>query len=1589
MKVMKRTFHRLGSSLLIMSLVGTSVVMPQEMVPTSVVVNAQVTDSSALKVEDHMQVIVDGNPAGSMQLYQNGVYEASLDLSAGEHTVKITKNSGTYENGITIHATEAKTVHVRVKDGVVVDSVNQPEEFHTAALVGNLTGLSLCDEEGNPYTIASWNPADANGELTYLGGGIFARTFYFEELEEDLTLADGGYKIALDDSWTVSYGQGSDNIALTIPKGTRKLTVYVDTLNKKVYDSVNSGTFEVTQNTGAISYQAFDYIVSLIGSARVKGDAINWKLDEQGFEFTQLSDSLYIYQKNYAKGTYEYKVGINYKNWYEKASGNKSLKVSEDNTQVIFLYDAKDESLYDSVNDGALIAQRLGMKEEKAVSKVQNNANGTTTFITTQAKESDKVSLVYAPKNGAGNPTTVAMKKGTNGKGAFNGTFVTDEIFFGDDALDYVFYYMVNGNKVLDDVAETVEVDGVTYSHYTRDAFEGRFLSVPGTFPGKSWDPASNQMTYCKNGLYSYTFKDVPAANYEFKIATGTWDENYGKEGIPGGSNYGITVPEKQDVTVYYTDIGTHRAVTSLNYEFMEISLNGDGVDTQLTDSGLTGIYQVTVPFKAGTYSNLVLSYKDKKREIYPFTLSEDKEVTFFFDPATEIFYNDSTKVTVNKEAVKYDSKDTAYKSLYGAVEEGQKVKFSIDTDDQVTGVQLIVKGKKTMNYDMMPEGEGNSKKWSTDVSFDAYGQYTYFFALYYGSYVQIYCDDDGYYGMGVVTDLSEVKPYDLIVYKKGYKTPDWMKDAVIYQIFPDRFMNGDASNDEAQKQSRGDTKYEFVKKWYTYPENPSQEELHPDQYPANAWRGDGAWNNEMYGGDLKGITDRIDYLKALGVNVIYLNPVFASISSHRYDATDYRKIDPILGDLGDFTELVNVAEKNGMHIVLDGVFNHVSDDSVYFDRYYRFVGNDHKVGAYPYWAYVYDQMSENSNLTMEEAEKRAKSYFGSKGVTDFEYTTWFQVSKESLKDDKGEPVVDSIGERSGKPVYGYEGWWGYDSMPVIKATGGSEYQTGNWASEIIEGETSVGQYWIKKGSNGWRLDVANEVSDETWQHFRTSVKGLNSDAVIIGEIWDDATQYILGDMYDSVMNYVFRDAVLAYAKGGDAVDSVKKLERIRERYPREAFYAMMNLVGSHDTTRLLSFLDGIDDDRKQTEIDEAFPTYEKTSEKAKQSQYLVALIQMTYPGAPTIYYGDEIGMVGADDPDDRRAMEWGCGNKELVEWYAKLANIRHSYQVLTQGNIVPVEMTDPALMSYIRADETDTMAVITNNSSIEKTVSYSLPEKLAMDGLVLTELISGEHYTVESGKVTVKVPAYRGVVLAANAKDVVVNVDALKPAYDEAYKVEEKPVESSVPSETATPESTVTPTTSPSPEASVKPSKPPVKKTPVIKVAQTTYKTVAGAKSFNLQARTTSNGKITYQSSNAKAATVSQTGKVTVKGVGTAVITIKVAETSKYKAAEKKVTVIVNPKKIGCVVVKQSNNKKKSLLVKWLPRKEMTGYEVEYAKKSSFKGKKTIVAKKKRNVTIDNLKKGATYYVRIRTYQVVNGKKYYSEYSKVHKKKM
>ncbi|MBD5464819.1 MAG: glycosidase [Lachnospiraceae bacterium] len=1423
-------------------------------------------------------------------------------------------------------------IYFRLASGTFTNST-ESGWVKSLAIAGSFDALSFVDSEGESRPIADWNPADENAELTYVGGGIWSGTFLFEELSEDVKIK---YKTAANDEWDMSWGNddGSDdgNISLTIPSGSSQLTVYADTANGNVYDSIRTAPFEIAAGGDGktIELVPFSSTVSLIGT--VRGGNEDWTAAEEGWEFTQISDKWFIRTEVYAKGSYEWKTVYNHSSWSN--FDNKAIEVANDDTFVIFLFDAEEDKIYDSINDKSELGEMLGLATGAAKQEVIRNANDTLRFVCSPVIADDdsvsgdsvsinSVDLVYGVYNATSkevnNPTTVTLKANKDG------SFTSNNLYFGDEETTVAYYYKIDEVKTLDDSAqETVtDSDDNQWSAYVKPSFEGRNVSLPGTVNANGWDPAkeSEKLTYKGNGIYEITVKNMAAGNYQYKIAIdGSWAENYGAQGEKDGANMNLTVSELSDVTFTYNDI-SHLTVNSIDYIFADIILEGTGIPegTKLTDDLLNGVYSVTVDMSAGTYKDIKYLYSEKDYPVSEFTLNADKAVTFYFDPVTEIYYNDASDVKVETTNIFYDSKDTVYKDPYGAIEVGTEVKFSIQTGDDAEKVALVVKGKdKKTIWVEEPETEENGKKiWSMKASFDKIGEYHYFFAVSNGSAISIYSDDEAKnYGIGMSTDLLNAVPYDLIVYQKGYKTPDWMKDAVIYQIFPERFYNGDVSNDTITSDARGSVQYEYMPDWYIIPKNPEQMELHPDTYPTFAYKGDENFSNDIYGGDLKGITKRIDYLKELGITVIYLNPVFESISAHRYDTSDYMNIDPILGTLGDFEELVEVAADNGMHVVLDGVFNHVSDDSVYFDRYYEYLeeGTD-KIGAYPYWAYVYDYMAEKK-ATQEDAEKAAKKYFTEEyGITNYDYVEWFDVFTSALKDDKGEEVCDEGGLRAGKPVYGYDGWWGYDSMPIIKATNGSEYQTGTWAKEVIgKNETStasddsVTQYWLSKGMDGWRLDVANEVSDETWQHFRKSVKALDSDNVIIGEIWTDASEYLLGDMYDSVMNYMFRNAAVTFVRDGKVQEAVDVLERLRERYPEEAFYAMMNLVDSHDTTRILSYLDGIDDDRNQKEINEAFPTYENTSDLAKKKQYLIAFMQFTYAGAPTIYYGDELGMVGADDPDDRRPMIWGQGDQELVEWYAKLAKIRSNYTALRTGSIEMVETEGETILSYVRRDEDAAVLVMMNNgeAAVSSTVNVS---DLDMDVTTLTDLVTGTDYSVTDGSITVEVPALKGVILVDKTKVKASDIDTakLKYGYDPAYEV----------------------TTA---ERAVKVTGVTLSKTALaLKSGETA---ALGGNVTVAPANATTKG-VKWYSSDKKIATVDKDGKVTAIAAGTATITVKTNDG--LFPATCKVTVTASGSGSGTTqppVVKPADVKVSKISISGISKKIAAGKKIQLTAK-------------------------------------------------------
>ena len=1321
------------------------------------------TPASNSYVTDLMEVKI-GSETYPLDVYSGGFFETVITLPAGTHTATLYKNGEATTQTASITLGAATDVSVcYINNGQEQFQAVKVSDYGTWSIAGGLTALGY----GN------WDQTATNTDMTYVGGGMYKVTLTFPALA---AATDIQYKAVMNHAWDVSIGDNGGNVSVTIPAGSTSLTIYADLMQQKLYDNVRSAfTF-----SGA-PFAGFTTTVSLIGDVRGFGDSgKDWGTALEGWEFTPISDTLYRidYTIPTAGSMHNYKIILNGKTWL--ADPNRTLATYEDNTRVIFLFDTTSGEVYDTVNHNDKVARLLSMTASPIDARVQDNGDGTVTF-TTGASSGQDVVLYYADKEDVEANGTSAFKAVEMSTVIARKTSGT--VTFGDGAIDIVYYYTIDGAKTLDDSNETVTIGGNEYLHYTRAAFGGRVVNLPGSFPGPSWDPGSNQMTYLGDNLYSITFENLAAATYEFKVAIdGAWSENYGANGALNGGNIQLSVPSLQDVTIYYSDT-SHLTASSIDYVFADIDLEGTGIaaGTKLSDPGLTGIYSAAITVPAGTYNDWQITYEGQTYDLVDFTLDAEKTVNVYMDIATLLYYHDAINMPLETTNIYFDSKDSEYKSIFGAVATGENVTFSIQTGTDVTGVSLVVKGveKKAVTLEKDGAAIEGKQKWSATTSFSVIGENDYYFAITNGATMSIYCDDDGYYGTGKVTSLTDVSPYDLVVYKSGFETPDWMKNAVIYQIFPDRFADGDTTNNDAQRTARGAVNYEWITDWYTIPENPEQKDL-VDQatYEARgAHWGDGEWSNEIYGGDLKGITENIDYLKALGVNVIYLNPVFSSISSHRYDACDYTVIDPVLGTMGDFTELVTIAEQNGMKVVLDGVFNHVSDDSIYFDRYYKFLGDEglNTVGAYPYWAFVYDYMADYG-VTQTVAESAAKNYFTTNyGVTDYSYTEWFEVYKTPMGEGD---VYDTIGWRTDRPVYGYEGWWGYDSMPIIKSTNGSEYQSGNWAEEIIYAQdgSSVTQYWISEGMDGWRLDVANEVSDETWQHFRESVKSLNSDAVIIGEIWTDATKYILGDMYDSVMNYMFRTAVTNFAKGTDATTTMKEMEKLRERYPEEAFYAMMNLVGSHDTSRILSYLDGVDDDRNQKDLDSAFPTYAGTSDAAKQKQYLVAFLQFTYAGAPTIYYGDEIGMVGGDDPDDRRAFEWGKGNEELVTYYATLAAVRNTYSALRTGSVEAFDTGNTSVLGYVRRDNSDTIVVLANNSASAQSVTLDLTA-LDVETNKLVDVLASTEFTVNGTSATVNVPARRGVILVDDnaVETITVNTTALAPAFDPSYVIAER----------------------------------------------------------------------------------------------------------------------------------------------------------------------------------------------------------------------
>ncbi len=393
---------------------------------------------------------------------------------------------------------------------------------------------------------------------------------------------------------------------------------------------------------------------------------------------------------------------------------------------------------------------------------------------------------------------------------------------------------------------------------------------------------------------------------------------------------------------------------------------------------------------------------------------------------------------------------------------------------------------------------------------------------------------------------------------------------------------------------------------------------VHDDWYEEVGWQPtpDGkVLNNDFYGGNFRGIAAKMDYIASLGAGILYLNPISKSFSSHRYDTGDYMTPDPMLGTLQDFSDLCNAAHARGIRVILDGVFSHTGSNSLYFNREGTFPG----VGAY---------------------QSKKSPYY-----------SWYTFHHHP----------DS-----------YNCWWNFDTLPTVKKMDPA------FVEYIITGENSVVAHWLRLGADGFRLDVVDELPNEFTALLKKRIRQVKPDALLIGEVWEDASnkiaygvrrRYFVDGVLDSVMNYPFRTAILNFLKGKDnGMALADTVMTIVENYPPQVLHCNMNLLGTHDTPRILTALvDDFDGSRAEKAKRRLSASQQAL---ALQRLYCASLLQFMLPGSPSIYYGDEAEMEGYKDPFNRRTYPWGRENKALLQHYRSLGALRRSHPCLRRGSI-------------------------------------------------------------------------------------------------------------------------------------------------------------------------------------------------------------------------------------------------------------------------------------------------------------------------------
>ena len=563
-----------------------------------------------------------------------------------------------------------------------------------------------------------------------------------------------------------------------------------------------------------------------------------------------------------------------------------------------------------------------------------------------------------------------------------------------------------------------------------------------------------------------------------------------------------------------------------------------------------------------------------------------------------------------------------------GALAAGETLRLRVllHFDAHVHNVYLMIKNDLDADYtyiEMSPkETLDNYRFYDCEIKRN---EGLYFYCFKYTSYYGDFFVSKHETNLGVFSKELGA-PWQLTVYDRDYEVPNWIKGGIIYQIFPDRFYNSGT-----EKTNVPDDRF-INNDWFKEPE-----------YRQN---GDKCTlGNDYYGGDIRGIIEKLPYLSDLGVNCIYLNPIFEAHSNHRYNTADYMKIDTMLGNENDLQELCDKAKDYGIYIILDGVFSHTGDDSVYFNRKGRYGQS----GAY------FDEKSP--------------------------YRKWYKFGNN--RDD-------------------YASWWGIKTLPEVE-------ENNEDFSEFITGENGVIRHWMKKGVKGFRLDVADELPDEFLDNVRFAIKSEDKDGFLLGEVWEDATnkisygvrrRFIRGRQLDSVMNYPFANAIIEYVRSGNQRFLVDTVLEILENYPKFVTDVLMNHIGTHDTARVTTRLVLGDGNSAKRAEESGVRLNEHQYNLAKKYLFIAAVLQYTLPGVPSLYYGDEAGMQGFGDPFCRGAYPWGREDAEILDFYKKIGNIRRNCVAYKNGKFEVIYNSDGVLVFSRSSDQKNAVTIVNRSNS-------------------------------------------------------------------------------------------------------------------------------------------------------------------------------------------------------------------------------------------------------------------------------------------------